>query len=89
MLLLGRARLVCVDCGRILVIVKKPPEDDDRDLSPRPSQAERSHATQAARKASRSGTLPRTTRHRSVEVLRRYVREASVFRSNSSARLGL
>jgi hypothetical protein len=27
--------------------------------------------------------------HRSVEVLRRYVREASVFRANSSARLGL
>ena len=89
MLLMGRGRLVCVDCGRILVIVKKPPEDNDRDLSPRPSQAERSRVTQAAREGVEERDIARTTRHRSVEVLRRYVREASVFRANSSARLGL
>ena len=47
------------------------------------------HVTQAAREGVEERDIARTTRHRSVEVLRRYVREASVFRANSSARLGL
>jgi len=47
------------------------------------------HVTQAARCGVEERDIARTTRHRSVEVLRGYVREADTFRGASSGRLGL
>lgn len=46
-------------------------------------------ATQAALNGSFERAIARTTRHRSLRVLRRYIRPGELFRENASASLGL
>lgn len=45
--------------------------------------------TQATLNGVSEGAIMRQTRHRSSEMLQRYIRDAKVFRDNASARLGL
>jgi integrase len=45
--------------------------------------------TQAAINGAEEYEIARITGHRSVAVLRKYVRDANLYRNNASARLGL
>jgi hypothetical protein len=45
--------------------------------------------TQAALNGVPENIIMRQTRHKSTEMLRRYIRDANLFRDNASARLGL
>jgi integrase len=45
--------------------------------------------TQAAMNGVQELAIMRQTRHKSADMLRRYVRDASLFRDNASARVGL
>jgi hypothetical protein len=45
--------------------------------------------TQAAMNGAQELAIMRQTRHKSADMLRRYVRDASLFRDNASARVGL
>lgn len=47
------------------------------------------HATSAARSGAQERDIQNQTRHKSVAMLRRYIREADLFRSNSSGQIGL
>jgi integrase len=46
-------------------------------------------ATQAALNGAPEHVIMRQTRHTSAEMLRRYIRDATLFRENASAKLGL
>jgi len=45
--------------------------------------------TQAAMNGVQELAIMKQTRHKSADMLRRYVRDASLFRDNASARVGL
>jgi integrase len=45
--------------------------------------------TQATLNGVPEGAIMRQTRHKSSQMMRRYIRDAKVFRDNASARLGL
>ena len=47
------------------------------------------HATSAAMAGASERSIMRQTGHRSVQMVRRYIRDGSMFRENSAARLGL
>jgi integrase len=47
------------------------------------------HATTAARAGASESSIMRQTGHQSIQMLRRYIREGSLFRENSSSKLGL
>jgi site-specific recombinase XerD len=47
------------------------------------------HATTAARNGASEASIMRQTGHRSVQMVRRYIREGSVFHDNAGAKLGL
>ncbi|MCF8567735.1 site-specific integrase [Alicyclobacillus tolerans] len=47
------------------------------------------HATSAAQAGVQERIIMRQTRHRSIEMVRRYIREGDMFRENSAAELGL
>lgn len=47
------------------------------------------HATEAARRGAPELSIQRQTGHKSIAMLRRYVREGDLFRENSAAFLGL
>jgi integrase len=47
------------------------------------------HVTQAARSGAAERDIMRQTGHRSVEMVRRYIRDAGLFIDNSAAKLGL
>ena len=46
-------------------------------------------ATQAALNDVPERIIQKQTRHKSADMLRRYIRDASLFRENASARVGL
>jgi site-specific recombinase XerD len=46
------------------------------------------HATTAARNGASESSIMRQTGHRSVQMVRRYIREGSIFHSNSGGKLG-
>jgi integrase len=47
------------------------------------------HATQSALNHVEERTIARQTGHRSMAMLRRYIRNAEMFRDNSAAHLGI
>jgi integrase len=47
------------------------------------------HATSAAASGASERSIMDQTGHRSVQMVRRYIREANLFRENSGAKLGL
>jgi len=47
------------------------------------------HATAAAMAGASERSIMRQTGHRSVQMVRRYIREGSLFRENSAGKLGL
>jgi len=47
------------------------------------------HATSAAIAGASERSIMRQTGHRSVQMVRRYIRDGSLFRDNSGAKLGL
>jgi integrase len=47
------------------------------------------HATAAAMAGASERSIMKRTGHRSVQMVRRYIRDASMFRGNSGGRLGL
>ena len=47
------------------------------------------HATAAAMAGASERSIMKQTGHRSVQMVRRYIREGSLFRENSAGRLGL
>jgi integrase len=47
------------------------------------------HATTAARNGASEASIMRQTGHRSVQMVRRYIREGSLFHDNAGAKLGL
>jgi integrase len=47
------------------------------------------HATRAAIAGASERSIMNQTGHRSVQMVRRYIREGSLFRENSAGRLGL
>ena len=47
------------------------------------------HATSAAIAGASECSILAQTGHRSVQIVRRYIREGSLFRENSAAKLGL
>jgi hypothetical protein len=51
-------------------------------------QNERSHATAAAIAGASERSIMNQTGHRSVRMVRRYIREGSLFRENSAGKLG-
>jgi integrase len=46
-------------------------------------------ATQAARKGASERAIMRQTGHRSVQMVRRYIREGELFSDNAAGKLGL
>jgi integrase len=47
------------------------------------------HATAASRNGASEASIMRQTGHRSVQMVRRYIREGSLFHDNAGAKLGL
>jgi integrase len=47
------------------------------------------HATAASRNGASEAAIMRQTGHRSVQMVRRYIREGSLFHDNTGAKLGL
>ncbi|MGA3204953.1 MAG: tyrosine-type recombinase/integrase [Bryobacteraceae bacterium] len=47
------------------------------------------HATSAAIAGASEGSIMNQTGHRSVQMVRRYIRDGSLFRENSAGKLGL
>jgi integrase len=47
------------------------------------------HATTADRNGASEASIMRQTGHRSVAMVRRYIREGSIFHDNTGAKLGL
>ena len=47
------------------------------------------HATQAAANGASERSIMNQTGHHSLKMVRRYIREGSLFRENAAARLGL
>jgi integrase len=47
------------------------------------------HATTASRNGASEASIMRQTGHRSVQMVRRYIREGSLFHDNAGAKLGL
>jgi integrase len=81
------ARLAGIDVARI---VKKLAERAGLDPSSYAGHSLRAgHATSAAIAGASERSIMAQTGHRSVGMVRRYIREGSLFRDNSAAKLGL
>jgi site-specific recombinase XerD len=71
-------------------IVKKAAERVGIDANVLAGHSLRSgHATTAARNGASEASIMKQTGHRSVQMVRRYIREGSLFHSNSGGKLGL
>jgi integrase len=80
-------RLSPVDVARI---VKKLARRADLDPSKYAGHSLRAgHATSAAASGASERSIMNQTGHRSVQMVRRYIREGSLFRENSAGKLGL
>jgi integrase len=80
-------KLSGVDVARI---VKKLAERAGLDAAKYAGHSRRAgHATSAAIAGASERSIINQTGHRSVQMVRRYIREGSLFRENSAAKLGL
>ena len=80
-------RLSGADVARI---VKKLAERAGLDASKYAGHSLRAgHATSAAASGASERSIMNQTGHRSVQMVRRYIREGSLFRENSAGKLGL
>ena len=84
---LGRGRLSGIDVARV---VKKLTERAGLDPAKFAGHSLRAgHATAAAIAGASERSIMRQTGHRSVQMVRRYIRDGSLFRENSAGKLGL
>ena len=80
-------RLSGIDAARV---VKKLAERAGLDAGKYAGHSLRAgHATAAAMAGASERSIMRQTGHRSVQMVRRYIREGSLFRENSAGKLGL
>jgi integrase len=81
------SRLSSIDVARI---VKKLADRAGLDAAKYAGHSLRAgHATSAAIAGASERSIMRQTGHRSVQMVRRYIRDGSLFRENSAAKLGL
>ncbi len=74
----------------VALVVKRYAETLGKDASTYAGHSLRSgHATQAAANGASERAIMNQTGHRSLKMVRRYIREGSLFRENAAARLGL
>jgi integrase len=84
---IGPGRLSGIDVARI---VKKLADRAGLDSAKYAGHSLRAgHATSAARAGASERSIMNQTGHRSVQMVRRYIREGSLFRENSAGKLGL
>src|SRR4029077_10722837 len=84
---MGPGRLSGIDVARI---VKKLAERAGLDAAKYAGHSLRAgHATSAAIAGASERSIMNQTGHRSVQMVRRYIREGSLFRENSAGKLGL
>jgi len=84
---LGRRRLSGIDVARI---VKKLAVRAGLDSAKYAEHSLRAgHATAAAIAGASERSIMNQTGHRSVQMVRRYIRDGSLFRENSAGKLGL
>jgi len=80
-------RLSGIDVARV---VKKLAERAGLDAANYAGHSHRSgHATSAAAAAASERSIMKQTGHRSVQIVRRYIRDGSLFRENSAGKLGV
>ena len=80
-------RLAPIDVARV---VKKLAERAGLDAAKYAGHSLRAgHATAAAIAGASERSIMNQTGHRSVQMVRRYIRDGSLFRENSAAKLGL
>jgi integrase len=85
--LLKSGRLAGIDVARV---VKKLAERAGLDAGKYAGHSLRAgHATSAAIAGASERSIMRQTGHRSVQMVRRYIRDGSLFRENSAGKLGL
>jgi site-specific recombinase XerD len=74
----------------VALVIKKAAERVGIDANVLAGHSLRSgHATTAARNGASEASIMKQTGHRSVQMVRRYIREGSLFHSNSGGKLGL
>ena len=74
----------------VALVVKRYAETLGKDASTYAGHSLRSgHATQAAANGASERSIMNQTGHRSLKMVRRYIRDGSLFRENAAARLGL
>ena len=86
----GRIRAVRLSDGAVARIVKKLAERAGLDPAKYAGHSLRAgHATAAAIAGASERSIMNQTGHRSVQMVRRYIRDGSLFRENSAGKLGL
>ena len=86
----GHLRQARLSGGDVARIVKKLAERAGLDPSKFAGHSLRAgHATSAAIAGASERSIMNQTGHRSVQMVRRYIREGSLFRENSAGKLGL
>jgi integrase len=84
---IGADRLSGIDVARV---VKKPAQRAGLNAAKYAGHSLRAgHATSAARAGASERSIMNQTGHKSVQMVRRYIREGSLFRENSAGKLGL
>jgi integrase len=84
---IGQGRLSGIDVARV---VKKLADRTGLDSAKYAGHSLRAgHATSAARAGASERSIMNQTGHRSVQMVRRYIRDGSLFRENSAGKLGL
>lgn len=74
----------------VALIIKEAAENTGLDKSKYSGHSLRSgSATQAAKGGASESTIMRQTGHKSLEMVRRYIRDGNLFRDNSATYLGL
>jgi site-specific recombinase XerD len=86
----GRVAVGCLDAGSIARVVKRAAEAAGLDPALYAGHSLRAgFATQAFLNGAAEVSIMRQTRHKSLNSLRKYIRERSLFRDNPAAKLGL
>jgi integrase len=84
---IGADRLSGIDVARV---VKKPAQRAGLNAAKYAGHSLRAGpATSAARAGASERSIMNQTGHKSVQMVRRYIREGSLFRENSAGKLGL
>ena len=86
----GRVKPQRLTAQSVALVVKRYAETLGKDASAYDGHSLRSgHATQAAANGASERSIMNQTGHRSLKMVRRYIREGSLFRENAAARFGL